>query len=48
MERAVSVKAWPLYVKRKNPWYSLNRKLVGPWGWSGQFGEEKISYPCCE
>jgi len=48
MERAVSVKPWPLYAKGKNPRYSLNRKLVGPQGWSGQFGEEKISYPCCE
>jgi hypothetical protein len=44
MEQAVSVKPWPLYGKGKNPWYSLNRKLGGPQGWSREFGEEKISY----
>jgi len=32
---------WPLYPKEKNPWYPLNRMLVGPQSQCGHYGEEK-------
>jgi hypothetical protein len=29
----------------KSPWYPLDRRLDGPWNWSGRAGEEKNSQP---
>jgi hypothetical protein len=41
--RVVSFMHRPLYPRGKNPWYSLDRKLVGPQSRSGHIGEEKHS-----
>ena len=30
------------FTSRKEPWYPLNRRLSGPQGRFGRFGEEKI------
>jgi hypothetical protein len=36
---------WTLYPQEKNPWYPLDRRLVGPQRWSGHNGEEKNPQP---
>jgi hypothetical protein len=41
----VSFIPWLLYFWGKSPWYSLDRKLGGPWSQSGHSGEKKKSLP---
>jgi hypothetical protein len=41
--RVVSFTSWLLYLQGKSPWYSLDRRLGGPWSYSRHDGEEKNS-----
>jgi hypothetical protein len=41
----VSFTSRPLYPLEKGPWYPLDKRLGGPQGQSGWFGEEKILDP---
>jgi hypothetical protein len=35
----------PFYPRGKKPWYPSDRRLSGPYSWSGRRGEEKIRDP---
>jgi hypothetical protein len=41
----VSFTPRPLYLQGKNPWYPLDRRLVGLQSFCGHGGEEKNSQP---
>jgi hypothetical protein len=43
LDRVVSFTPRPLYPQGKSPWYSLDRRLVGPHSRSGRGSEEKNS-----
>jgi hypothetical protein len=38
---AASFTPWPLHLWKRTPQHPLNRRLVGPQGWSEYFGEDK-------
>jgi len=47
--RMVSLTPRPLYLRGKNPWYPLNRRLGGPQSRSGRSDREKsLHCPCRE
>jgi len=46
MEVIGPIHTLPTLLPENNPHYPLNMKLGRPQGWSGHFGEEKISCSC--